>query len=139
MDRYLRSWKTKKLTVLTRIIDECEDELICDLAETYNVLNYRELSPELVAVLSLGLKNDSRVKRHFNKSRLNLEQELLADIADSLRFICWTFSKEAHKGRSYKGKSLLKLFTEGPEKPKDELESFATIEEFNAYMKQFEE
>ena len=91
-----------------------------------------------MAVLSLGLGNDSRVKQHYAKSPLTLEQELLADIADSLRYICWTFSKDAHKGRPYKGKSLLKLLTEGDPKPKDELESFRTIEEYEAYMKQFE-
>ena len=31
-----------------------ENALICDLAETYGIYNYRQLPPTLVAVFSLG-------------------------------------------------------------------------------------
>lgn len=137
MEGNCRGTWNKKLRILAEIIEECEDKLICDLAETYHILNYRELSPETVAVLSLGLRRDSRVKMHFSKEKLRLEEQLLADIADSLRYISWTFSKDAHKGRPYKGRSLLKLLNE-EEKPKEEFESFRTVEEYDAYMKQFE-
>jgi len=40
-----------------------EDALICDLAETYHIFNYRELPPSLAATLSVGLKDDSRIKK----------------------------------------------------------------------------
>ena len=92
----------------------------------------------MVAVLSLGLNRDSRVKMHFSNEKISLEERLLADIADSLRYICWTYSKDAHKGRPYKGVSLVRLLNEGLEKPKDDLMSFSTVEEFDAYMKQIE-
>lgn len=118
------------------MIKVCEDKLICDLAETYHILNYRELPPFLVAVFLLGLREDSRVKLHFAKIDITLEQALLAKISDSLDFIAWTKTKDASKGRRYQGKSMLKELTE--KKEKEEYLQFETPEEFETYMKQFE-
>ena len=39
-----------------------EDALICDLAETYHIYDYRSLPVKLVATLSAGLRDDSRIK-----------------------------------------------------------------------------
>lgn len=38
-----------------------EDAVICDLAETYGVLNYRELPLQTVATLASGLHADARI------------------------------------------------------------------------------
>lgn len=111
--------------------------MICDLAETYHILSYRELPPSLVATLVFGLSDDARVKKHFSNTKLNIEQTLLAIIADSLQFIAWTKTSEAKRGR-YKNKSILKTLNGEYEKKKDDLVSFETIEEFEAYMKQFD-
>lgn len=113
--------------------------MICDLAETYHIFDYRGLSPSEVAVLVLGLRDDSRVKRKLSGNKLTLEQTFMAMMVDSLRYLCWTNSKDAHKGRPYKEKSVLKTLNGDYEKNKDELESFETIEEFEAYMAQFED
>lgn len=85
----------------------------------------------------LGLRDDSRVKMHISGSKINLEQILLAIIADNLNFLSWTKTKEAKKGR-YKKKSILKTLTE-EKKKKDDLVSFGSIEDYEQYMKQFEE
>ena len=122
--------------ILAHIINVCEDELICDLAETYHILNYRELPPNLVAVFSLGLRDNSRVKLHFSNSEITLEQAILAKISDSLDFVAWSKTRDAQKGRRYKGKSLLKELAN--RKEKDEYMQFDTPEEFEQYMKQFE-
>ena len=110
--------------------------MICDLAETYHILNYRELLPELVATLVLGLRDDSRVKMHYSKSKITLNQTLEAIIADNMQFLAWTKTKEAKKGR-YKKKSILKLLNGVYDN--SELASFETIEEYEKYMKQFDE
>ena len=39
-----------------------EDALICDLAETYQIYDSRQLPPSRMAVFASGLKNDSRIK-----------------------------------------------------------------------------
>lgn len=104
--------------------------MICDLAETYHILNYRELSPQLVATLVLGLGDNSRVRRYFSKTKVTLEQILMAIMADNLQFIAW--SKTKHKKN--KPKSILKKLIDLDEQ-KEELESFETPEEFEEYMR----
>ena len=111
-----------------------EDEIICDLAETYRILNYRELSPDLVAVLVLGLKDDSRIKKKLGQVKLSLVEMLLALIVDKLSFLCWTKTKDAQHNRN-KPKSLFEKLMGMDEKPKDELMSFETIEEYEAYRR----
>ena len=61
-----------------------EPELICDLAETYGILDYRQLPPKTVAVLVAGLRDDSRIKQKITGVRIDLKEQLLAVIADRL-------------------------------------------------------
>ena len=103
-----------------------EDSLICDLAETYHILNYKELSPSLVATLSCGLSNDSRIKRKISDRRLTLEEALLAATVDKLSQLLWTKTKDAQRGRN-RPKSLLDALEKPPEKV---YKSFSSIEEF---------
>lgn len=112
--------------------------MICDLAETYNIYDYRGLSPDYVAVLVFGLRDSSRVKMKLSNSYITLEQTMLAMQVDALRYLCWTKSKDAHKGRPYKEKSIVKVLNKEYEKDKDELEVFETIEEYENYMSRFE-
>lgn len=61
-----------------------EDALICDLAETYHIYDYRSLPVELVATFSCGLRDDSRIKmkiRGVTTSETNL---LIATVADRI-------------------------------------------------------
>ena len=107
----------------------CEDELICDLAEVYHVLNYRELLPSLVATLCFGLKEDSRVKMHFSDSKITLTQTLIARMVDELTFQSWAKTKDGQKNRN-RPESVLKALTE-EKRTEDELVSFMTAEDFN--------
>ncbi|MDO4800606.1 MAG: DUF5361 domain-containing protein [Prevotellaceae bacterium] len=111
----------------------CEEEIICDLAETYHVLNYQELSPSLVATLVLGLRNDSRVKMKLSKTQINTEQMMLASIFDDLQFLCWTKTTDGQHNRN-RPKSLLKKLMGDDEMDKDNLMSFSTPEEYEAHM-----
>lgn len=114
--------------------------MICDLAETYHIYNYEDLPPYKVAVLVFGLKDNSRTKMKLSGQVLTVEQSLLAMILDELRFQSWTYSKDAHKGGSYKGKSVYKTLCGENEEDnsksigKNDLVSFATVEEYEAYV-----
>lgn len=108
--------------------------MICDLAETYHVLNYRELSPDLVATLVLGLNDNSRVRRHYSEQKLTLEQSLMAMMVDSLNLLFWTKTKDAQKNRN-KPKSVLEKLTEDAETTKDNLQVFESPEDFEEYMR----
>lgn len=49
-----------------------EDALICDLAETYHVFDYRGLPLKTAAALASGLRNDARI---FEIIRLQEKEE----------------------------------------------------------------
>ena len=121
-----------------------EDELICDFAETYQLfipsfseklidIQGRELLPSMVATLACGLSENSRIKRKISKRTIDLEQTLLAVIADRLGIIAWQRSKDGYKNRN-RPKSILEMLV-GQDKKKDELEIFESQESFDEWYK----
>ena len=85
-----------------------EDALICDLAETYQIFDYRSLPLRLVATLSAGLRENSRIKLKASGSPASQETVLLAMIADRVEAFRYGFSEDASKGRN-KPPSILGL------------------------------
>lgn len=104
-----------------------EDALICDLAETYQIYDYKQLPPTKVAVFSLGLRNDSRIKMKLSGQVVPLDTMLLAAIADRLSTLVWMQTKDGQKGRN-RPKMLTSLLTNT--KQENDIESFHTGEEF---------
>lgn len=92
---------------LAFVLNKYEGELICDFAEYYHVLNYKEISPELAAIFLVGLRNDSRVVMAKSGTKLTTEQTLLATIADAATYSLWMQGR--CKGK--KPKSILSLLT----------------------------
>lgn len=119
---------------LAYMLNMGEDELICDLAETYGILNYEELSPSLVATLSVGLRDNSRIKMKITGHKLSLEQMLMSLMVDNLQFIAWSKTKSATKNQNKPESVFRRLMDMDDSKNKDELMSFETPEEFDAYM-----
>lgn len=114
-----------------------EDELICDLAETYGILNYNQMiesSPMLVATLSVGLSNDSRIKRKMIGCELTTSQILSALMLDSLNMLVWFKTKDGIKGRN-RPKSIYKLLMGIDKKPKDDLMTFDSPEAYEEWIK----
>lgn len=65
-----------------------EDMLICDLAETYGILQYRSHPARLIATLTDGLRDSSRVKMKLAGLSAPLDTLLLAVSADHLTRLC---------------------------------------------------
>lgn len=63
------------------------DELVCDMAETYHVLDWRALGLPLAATLAGGLRETSRTCMALNHAPITTDTLLLGAMADSLR--CW--------------------------------------------------
>ena len=112
------------------MINECEDLLICDLAETYGIYDYNAMKPSLIATLAVGLPDSSRVMKKYSGFKLTLEQMLLVMILDGVNISIW---QRGGGKKSKKPESIFKKLTE-KEKQKDELMSFKTPEEFEAWM-----
>lgn len=104
-----------------------EDALMCDLAETYHIYDYRQLPAAKVAVFSLGLRDNSRIKKLLTKQPIDLDRLLLASISDKLSYLLWSKTKDGVNGRN-RPKSILETLIE-PKKQNNQL-VFNSGEEF---------
>ena len=104
-----------------------KNAVICDLAETYHIFNYRQLPPKLLATLVVGLRDDSRIKMKLEDSKASLDRILLISILDHLKMLLWLNSNDGAKGTN-KPKPLLNSFLDIKEKK--DIRVFRTSEEF---------
>ena len=77
-----------------------EDALICDLAETYRVYDWRALPLRLAATLACGLGPDSRIRQRQYGLKVPMRIFFLAQTVDQLSAIRWMFSDDGHKGQN---------------------------------------
>jgi len=107
-----------------------EDALICDLAETYQIYDYRSLPVKLVATLSAGLRDDSRIKLKAAGTPVGLDTTILAAIADNLTMLRAGFGKKENRRKIF-------LFTEAlqSENKHDKVKAFRSAEDFEAALK----
>ena len=110
-----------------------EDALMCDLAETYHIYDYRSLSTRMAAVFSCGLRENSRIKLAMSDTRYPLETVLSVLTFDAVNWIRWAQSKLAHDGRDPPERIYDKLFGHGDNDNKDsDVVTFDSPEEFEA-------
>ena len=105
-----------------------EEELICDLAETYHIYDYKSLPVKLVAIFSCGLREDSRIKRRLRRE-MPLEDtttKLLVTIYDNLNIISWQLGGDENN----RPESLFDKLYGTKEVDKDEPMRFKTGKDF---------
>ena len=113
-----------------------EVALMCDLAETYHIYDYRSLPPELVAAFSIGLRDNSRIKLKLNNQEYPLETLLLAIIADRLGILIWSKTKDAEKGRNKPQSIAEQLMPKADNKDSKDYMVFDSPEEFEKAMEE---
>lgn len=86
--------------ILAKMLKVDEDAIICDLAETYNIYDYRQLPVSKAAVFVCGLRADSRIMMKISDSKLPLDTLLLAGVADRLSIMLWQNTKDGQKGKN---------------------------------------
>src|SRR5690625_6008798 len=106
-----------------------EDALICDLAETYQIYDYRQLSPLKIAVFSVRLREESRIKMKINGQSVSMETLLLAGISDRLSTLVWFQTEDGQKGKN-RPPSLVKMLTNKEEKSDKDVISFSSGKDF---------
>lgn len=113
------------------MINTDKDALICDLAETYCVYDFRALPLRTVAVLAAGLRESSRIKIKMAGSKYSPEVMILSAIVDRLSILVWHQTEDGLRGIN-PPKLLLESMTE------EKTEGFDTVEDFEAaYQKVF--
>jgi len=105
-----------------------EDALICDLAETYRIYDYKQLPPLSVAVFSCGLRPESRIRMKQNNQSVPLETTLLASISDKLGLLVWFKTKDGQTGKN-RPLSIVEKLIGSRETEKNVIE-FSSGEEF---------
>lgn len=113
-----------------------ENALICDLAETYNILDYRSLPARLLATLSVGLRADSRIKLILSGQKTDEKTLLLASIVDRLSLLLWSKTKDCEKGRN-KPSMIVDILLGEVETKK--ISAFYTSEDFEDEYKRLSE
>lgn len=113
-----------------------EDALVCDLAETYQIYEYKQLPLKQVAVFAYGLRDDSRIKQIMSDQIVPLETTLLASIVDRLSLSLWLQTKDGQKGVN-RPMSIAAMLTKNSKEESDERDYlvFESGEDFENYRK----
>ena len=116
--------------ILAGMIRTDETALICDLAETYGITDWKALPLKTAAALSAGLRDDSRIKMKMNGQKIDAKTALLAAMVDRLTILAWFQTEDGNKGRN-RPASILARLLETEQKPKEkDVKDFRTAEEF---------
>lgn len=118
--------------ILAGMLRTDETALICDLAETYGVLDWKALPLKTAAALSAGLRDNSRVKMKLSGQKIDCETVLLAAIADRLSMLVWFRTKDGVNNRNRPESILTRLIGDDQEQEEKDFRVFRTPEEFEA-------
>ena len=116
------------------MIKQDEDALICDLAETYRIYDYRQLPLLQVAVFAYGLRDDSRIKKIISNQIVSLDTLLFASMVDRLSLSLWLQTTDGQKGTN-RPNSIVDHLTKKEEKDEKDYLVFKSGEDFENYRK----
>ena len=105
------------------------DALLCDLAETYGIYDFRTLPATTLAAFAVGLRDNSRIKMQLAGSKLMPRDMLLAAMVDRLSMLLWMLSADGKTGEN-RPKSVLSILL-GEETEKSVV-SFESGDDFDA-------
>lgn len=114
---------------LSHMVNVDEEALICDLAETYHIFDYRSLPLLTVGIFACGLREDSRIMMKLSGTEVSLNSMLLSIIADNTSCIAWLNSTDGYKGIN-RPKSIVKALSESESKKGNDIRCFRTGKDF---------
>ena len=100
---------------------------MCDVAETYGILDWSRLPAGTLAALAAGLGNDSRIKMKIGGRKATRIELLLASIVDKLSTLIWFQTEDGRNGENRPASVLSFLLGETEQ---SEGEGFETAEDF---------
>lgn len=115
-----------------------EDALICDFAETYHILDYKELPAVLAGTLASGLRGQSRIKMELSNTPVSLDTMISAATADYAANILWVVGRHC-RGKQPESllKALMPSLTPKSEK-KEKPTAFSSPEAFKRKWEQIQ-
>lgn len=112
-----------------------EDALVCDLAETYQVFDYKSMPARFVATLAAGLRENSRIKMKMAGMACTSETLLLAMAVDRLSLLFWAKTEDGQKNRN-KPESICAHIMGAKQKTESDIVTFENAEDFESTRKQ---
>ena len=112
------------------MLSEDKDALICDLAETYGIYDYRALPASRLATLAVGFREDSRIKMRLMGAKAPKTDLLLAAMVDRLSMLLWMKSEDGKNGTN-RPPSILSVIL-GTEQEDKAVEAFESDQDFEA-------
>ncbi len=112
------------------MIREDRDALICDLAETYGIYDFKALPVSTLAALSVGLRDNSRIKMRLTGQKISQTEALLAAAVDRLSLLLWIQTESAKTGANRPASVLDELL--GHRQEESDMVVFESPEEFEA-------
>lgn len=110
-----------------------KDAVICDLAETYGIFDYKALPVNMLAVLVLGLRENSRIKTKmhgYERREIPLDV-LMAKCVDYLALLLYVW---AHGKNDALPEMMIDYMFNGGDEEKG---GFETFEEYEAARQRF--
>lgn len=120
---------------LAHVINVCEDDMICDLAEYYGIYEYESMPTRLIATLVAGLRPESRVMMRLADSRATLDRILMAQMVDRLNFLSWSKTKDGQKNRNRPESVTDRIVGKDPEQRFEKPRAFNSSDEFERWLK----
>lgn len=120
--------------MLVEFLKVDRDAVICDLAETYQIFEYKSVPATELAVFVLGLPRQSRIKTKLSNQQADLTDILLAGILDRLSILVWFSTKDGQKGQN-RPKSISEMLFGQDDIKNKEIYGFEDAESFEVYRK----
>lgn len=86
------------------------DALVCDMAETYGVFDIQALPVSTLAVLAVGLRDNSRIKMRLSGAKVPQTDFLLAAAVDRLSMLLWAKTEDG-RNNTNRPPSLVKILS----------------------------
>lgn len=112
---------------LANLLARHKNAFICDLAETYQIYDWRQIPIRTLGILAAGLRYNSRVVLEESGEDYPLDTLILASIADTTRYLLYSLG--AKKGDPLPPSIVESLRNEPDEK---EEQTYLTGDDFNA-------
>lgn len=120
--------------ILVGMMSFDREALICDLAETYHIYDYRSVPVGLLSIFAAGLRDNSRIKMKMAGLKISLDTWLSARTVDALSLLVWSKTEDAQKGRN-RPKMITELLTKEEQKTDKDVKAFKTPDEFESAWK----
>lgn len=108
-----------------------KDSFICDMAETYHILNYESLPFDLLVTLANGLRENSRIKCKLAGIPIGMDTFFLAGVYDKVNWLAWSRSTASENADSAP-KAILPMLLGIKDEVEKEITRYESGDDFEA-------